>query len=74
MEGNKRGATIYIIKRKCGSWDGCNGYDEDEYWTNWIFSSKEKAIEKAKELNKEYGHYGNGSSLEYFVKEDYVID
>ena len=69
-----KGATIYIIKSVCASWDGCNGYDSDEYWTNYIYSSKDKALEKCEELNKEYGHYGNGSSREYKVVEDYVID
>lgn len=65
--------SIFIIKIITASWDGCNGYDEDEEYTNWIFKSKEKAVAKCSELNKKYGHYGNGSSLKYKVVEDYVI-
>lgn len=66
--------TIFIIKEICGSWDGCNGYDEDEHWTNWIFAKQEKAEEKCKELNEKWGHCGNGSSLKYKVVKDYVIE
>lgn len=65
--------TIYIIKKVYASWDGCNGYDEDEYWTNWIFFLLEKAEEKCAELNREYGHYGYGSSLKYKVVKSCVI-
>lgn len=65
--------TVYIIKRICGAWDGCNGYDEDEFFTNYIYLSYEKAMNKCEELNKLYSHYGNGSSLKYKVVEDYAI-
>ena len=60
--------TGYIIKKIIGSWDGCNGYDETEKYTNWIFLSEEKAKSKAAEFNKEYGHYGCGSSLKYVTE------
>lgn len=69
-----KGMTVFIIKEICGSWDGCNGYDSDEYWTNWIFAAKEKADDKCKELNEKWGHYGCGSSRKFEVVEDYVIE
>lgn len=64
---------IFIIKKVCADWDGCNGYDEDEYWTNHIYLSEEKAYDKCRELNKEYGYHGCGSSLKFKVVEDYAI-
>ena len=65
---------VWIIKVVYGGWDDCSGYDEDEYWTSWIFSNEEKAYAKCKELNKEYGHYGCGSSRKYIVANGCVIN
>ena len=70
-----RGATIYIIKQIYTSCDGCNGYDKDEYFTNWIFSSEEKASAKCSELNKELGgRYNSGFFLKYKVVKDYILN
>lgn len=73
-EAKDKHIPCYIIKKEISSWDGCNGVDTDEYFTNWIFLKEEKANIKCKELNKEYGHYGPGSSREYKVVKDYIID
>ena len=74
MEKYKRGNTIYIISKIVASWDGCSGYESDEYFTNWIFSNKDTAMDKCNELNNKYGRYGCGSSLKFKVNEDYIID
>jgi hypothetical protein len=69
-----KGKDIYIIKKVCSWWDGCNGVNTDEEWTNWIFSNEEKANAKCNELNEKYFRHECGSSLKYEVVKDYIID
>ena len=51
----KQKRFIYIIKKVITEWDGCSGCESDEYYTNWVFGSKERANAKCEYFNKEYG-------------------
>lgn len=64
---------VFIIKRICSEWDGCNGCSTTESYLNWVYESERDCQKKVDELNEKWGHRGPGHSTEFELEKQDLI-